>query len=547
MKLILSSFGFIWSQYNRSIFFRMPPANLNIYEDGFIPDYAPLILSEKIIMDEVSFEKLIKEKNELFSTISQTMKILNSEGFIELVDYNSILKKKSRLINRMIEIDMKSIDYWISPLKESFMIWEKFITKLKKRNYSHQFSDNSKDYKIPREKIENLHNQIVNHNFHTYEKFYNTPLINLTSRLFRHAIFNNSIYNSELKKILEMYLTYINSNIILSNTLKSGFYDWSDIIPFYKHKFLSIGQEELKSESFIQKSNKIFEILFPKVRFENYRNLIKILHDRRIESLRKLVSDSVNGLTLFDEKFANHTIQDVFNLKKRDTNEFRQIQSYLFKNSRNSSNLTNAIEENIDAAYNNNDFYICGELNDNSTNTFYKSRRYISYCMNKYDNDLNGLPISDRNVKCDEDKKFSNDTFKIFLCHASDDKQMVKNLYKKLLSKNFKPWLDEINILPGQNWQLEIENAINDSDAILICLSKNSIKKNGFLQKEIMFALDKANEHSETSIFIIPVRLDNCEIPKKLSQWQYVDLFEKDGFDRLTNSLCCVSINKMTT
>lgn len=126
---------------------------------------------------------------------------------------------------------------------------------------------------------------------------------------------------------------------------------------------------------------------------------------------------------------------------------------------------------------------------------------------------------------------------KVFLCHASADKPKVRELYRYLKKRGIQPWLDVEDLLPGQNWQVEIPKAIEESDAILICLSKASIDKEGYVQKEIRFALDKALELPEGRIFIIPARLDECEVPRALSTYHWVNLFEQDGYSRLMKSL----------
>jgi len=43
--------------------------------------------------------------------------------------------------------------------------------------------------------------------------------------------------------------------------------------------------------------------------------------------------------------------------------------------------------------------------------------------------------------------------------------------------------------------------------------------------KELRLALDTAEEKPEGTIFIIPIRLDICDVPVRLSQYQYVDFF----------------------
>jgi len=122
---------------------------------------------------------------------------------------------------------------------------------------------------------------------------------------------------------------------------------------------------------------------------------------------------------------------------------------------------------------------------------------------------------------------------RVFLCHASQDKPAVRKLHRYLKLRGVQPWLDELDLLPGENWEVEIPNAIVSSDVILVCLSKNSVDKEGYVQKEISFALDKALEKPEGTIFIVPVKLELCDVPKRLNRFQWVDVFRQDGYKRL--------------
>lgn len=126
---------------------------------------------------------------------------------------------------------------------------------------------------------------------------------------------------------------------------------------------------------------------------------------------------------------------------------------------------------------------------------------------------------------------------KVFLCHASADKPAVRKLYRYLKQRGVQPWLDEIDLLPGQNWRAEIPNALYSSDVIVVCLSKGSVDREGYVQKEISFALDKALEKPEGTIFIIPAKLEDCNVPSRLSHYQWVDLFHEGGHKRLMQSL----------
>jgi outer membrane protein assembly factor BamD (BamD/ComL family) len=131
----------------------------------------------------------------------------------------------------------------------------------------------------------------------------------------------------------------------------------------------------------------------------------------------------------------------------------------------------------------------------------------------------------------------TNHPLRVFLCHASGDKPPVRDLYKRLVAEGVDAWLDQEKLLPGQDWRLEIPRAVKEADVVVVCLSNKSVTKEGYVQKEIKFALDIAEEKPEGTIFLIPARLEDCVVPERLSRWQWVDLYEENGFVRLLRSL----------
>lgn len=126
---------------------------------------------------------------------------------------------------------------------------------------------------------------------------------------------------------------------------------------------------------------------------------------------------------------------------------------------------------------------------------------------------------------------------KAFLSHATEDTPAVRDVYQRLLLDGFAPWFDDEDLLPGQDWSREIERAMGASDAVLVFLSKNALAQDGYIQKEIQQAQRIASERPEGSIFIIPVRLDDCEVPDSLRRLHWVNLFEANGYSRLIRAL----------
>ena len=126
---------------------------------------------------------------------------------------------------------------------------------------------------------------------------------------------------------------------------------------------------------------------------------------------------------------------------------------------------------------------------------------------------------------------------KVFLCHSKIDKLNVRNLYQRLRADGFQPWLDEEELIGGQDWDAEIAQAVRESDVVLVCLSQNASNRTGYIHREIEYALDIADRQPKGTIFIIPLRLEECDVPQRLSRWHWINLFEERGYARLVQSL----------
>ncbi len=95
---------------------------------------------------------------------------------------------------------------------------------------------------------------------------------------------------------------------------------------------------------------------------------------------------------------------------------------------------------------------------------------------------------------------------KIFISHAKEDEKHAKAIHEFLSKRNTNPWISSENLLAGQNWRAGIEKAV----------------------------------------FIIPVRLERCQIRhSRLSQLHYIDMFPDldDGLERIYSTICTVMPN----
>jgi hypothetical protein len=127
---------------------------------------------------------------------------------------------------------------------------------------------------------------------------------------------------------------------------------------------------------------------------------------------------------------------------------------------------------------------------------------------------------------------------RVFIAYVQEDLVYAKKLFRELEGSGLRTWLDKKRLMPGQNWPRAIESAIQTSDFFVACFSRRSTSKRGSFHSELRYALFCATKVPLDEIFLIPVRLDDCVVPRRISkQIQYLDLFPdwKAGVERLTS------------
>lgn len=129
---------------------------------------------------------------------------------------------------------------------------------------------------------------------------------------------------------------------------------------------------------------------------------------------------------------------------------------------------------------------------------------------------------------------------RVFIAYAIEDVDKAERLYQDLESHGYAPWLDRKKLLPGQNWPQRIQEAIGNADYFIACFSRNSVGKRGGFQAEVRYALDCANRVPLDDVFLIPIRLDACRVPTRITrETQYIDLFpdREAGLERMMRAM----------
>lgn len=134
---------------------------------------------------------------------------------------------------------------------------------------------------------------------------------------------------------------------------------------------------------------------------------------------------------------------------------------------------------------------------------------------------------------------------RIFLAHASEDKAQALQLYEHLKEVGYRPWLDVVDLMAGINWRAEIPRVIKESDIFILCLSKDTFGRKGYVQRELKLAVNAFTEKTTESVYLLPLKFDDFQVPDLLEEEYGINLkdikhlnyYEPDGFRRLVNSI----------
>lgn len=337
MKLLLTSFGTtglsdIAIPYN-PVFYRMPPVRMVGKSKGvFVPDYSALLVCDKLVLDKSSFDVLCTNSHYSYRLIAETLNTLYREGFIELVNFDEILKSNAETLKQMLDYDLQIPDRWIKPLEESLLIWNDFSEDLP------EIIQGKKEHILSEQYLHFAGHGLCHPAVPLESGLLWASDNNITQTDSASSLLHESVgtskerqefqRNDAIRKALSINLAYINANLVISSELETGLYDWRDFLPLYRQKFLSVGRKRIDGISHVEQLQRLFSVAFPEFTITDTATLMKVLKDKRIEELRFLVQNAVSGKVTFDEIFAKRVLRDVLN-NERTLSKYRNLISYL--------------------------------------------------------------------------------------------------------------------------------------------------------------------------------------------------------------------------
>lgn len=126
----------------------------------------------------------------------------------------------------------------------------------------------------------------------------------------------------------------------------------------------------------------------------------------------------------------------------------------------------------------------------------------------------------------------------VFFSYANKDQERVKPFYGELDRQGFSVWMDCFRLKAGQNWDFEIKRAQEKSEFVVTFLSRNSVTRRGYVQREMKEAVDKLKEKLIDDIYLIPVLLDDdIDIPDEVKGIQCIRASSPSFMSELTDAV----------
>jgi len=139
-----------------------------------------------------------------------------------------------------------------------------------------------------------------------------------------------------------------------------------------------------------------------------------------------------------------------------------------------------------------------------------------------------------------------NNYISVFLSHSSKDKPYVEEFYRKIRTSQVKVWCDKFNIIPGEFILSEINSGIDQSDILILFVSKSSLNSSWVKYEWESYLSQRLSEKKQT--YLIPILLDKIKVPNSLKKFKYLQCDKNDinpTIKELANAIKAIIIKQV--
>ena len=328
MKALTTPFGRDY-RFNRLTpeesggFYGIPSSAVSPEGAKLLPDLAPFVLNDRVLMDVGFYHRLVSSDSSQNSELAKFYVAANEAGRLQLVDYEYVLSNKRQVLDRMLEIDLEHIEAWLPRIQESLEIWREIFdaSKVFQRelilesvwsSFGHaraHFSTHVRNYPVfLRCYLFNQELGLFGQYSHRQSELVADLLKSLKYKTYRRTRAQKAL----LSQFVASRLAYINANIVLGQHFNASLFDWADSAPMYEWKFDQVAEKHPHTSNQDNKFSCLAELMFPGCVVGDYDEFFSALDNTRVVELRALISCAARGEVLFDQEFATSVWKEQF-------------------------------------------------------------------------------------------------------------------------------------------------------------------------------------------------------------------------------------------
>jgi hypothetical protein len=256
--------------------YQLPRLALARLNQTFLPDYSLLLLAESLVMDQRTFDELVRGLIPVSGSSILALKSLYDAGLVELVDFERVYAKVQEQVLTDLEEQLRSFKDWEPTVAESVGHW---------RNFHAALQENL------RPKIQRIR-QMPKRSGLDYSDLASNYLHDLGGRIQMVKFFAEDALSSpnpdaEVLPDTELFANHLrehllsaNYSLALARELNAGLHEWVDAAPYYR-KLLG-GEKEA-----------LFELPVPEFSLWHPDKLIKAMTSKAAIKLRALVKQTI--------------------------------------------------------------------------------------------------------------------------------------------------------------------------------------------------------------------------------------------------------------
>jgi tetratricopeptide (TPR) repeat protein len=127
--------------------------------------------------------------------------------------------------------------------------------------------------------------------------------------------------------------------------------------------------------------------------------------------------------------------------------------------------------------------------------------------------------------------------FRVALIYMVEERTQGKiaELYEQLQACGIEVFLFSKDMPAVESHEAEMHRQITNADSVIICYSDHFEKGKGYRHQEVRIALKEQKLRPPGNAYLLPIRLDDCQIPDYLSEPRMLNYFHRDHFEGIVH------------